>query len=307
MIIQSTHKTHKIMTRNDTTTSGDLSNNKFINTLPETEEHKFTSSIFANARGNFARLIFGLRNTVYLACFATILFFVSVASYFFIYWLLMRNDVHAWPIYFDYNLQSEQCQWIDENNLKERVNCPLSSAVLDDNGTSPSNETLSEEYLHRIPNKFNDQQCPPTAFVSLISGYNQWRAYDADILPRRKNSKGSRILKTKRPHFIQVVLTLPENFVNHEIGVFMVEVKLRDIDGNPLAISSRPAMLPYESVYVSTVRKSLLMGPLMLGTVMEAKTIIVDCFDHFYESLEKPLVCYLRATILSMFSIIFSQ
>ena len=100
-----------------------------------------------------------------------------------------------------------------------------------------------------------------------------------------------RIVSPKKLYFVDVALTLPESEIIRQLGMFMVEVDLRDAKGTIMASSSRSTMLPYESNMVSVIRKSILMGPLLLGAIPEARTVILKCFDHFVEHVDRPLVC----------------
>eukprot|EP00555_Chaetoceros_dichaeta_P014470 CAMPEP_0198263000 /NCGR_PEP_ID=MMETSP1447-20131203/11416_1 /TAXON_ID=420782 /ORGANISM="Chaetoceros dichaeta, Strain CCMP1751" /LENGTH=407 /DNA_ID=CAMNT_0043951437 /DNA_START=710 /DNA_END=1933 /DNA_ORIENTATION=+ len=56
-----------------------------------------------------------------------------------------------------------------------------------------------------------------------------------------------------------------------------------------LATSSRPAMLPHESPLVSMVRTGLSLGPLLFAGTGHTKTVVVDSFDQFVESGDRPL------------------
>ena len=69
----------------------------------------------------------------------------------------------------------------------------------------------------------------------------------------------------------------------------MVEVDLKDENGGMIASSSRATMLPYECDMVSTIRKCILIAPLIFGWMSEVKRVIVPSLDHFVESFEQPL------------------
>lgn len=71
--------------------------------------------------------------------------------------------------------------------------------------------------------------------------------------------------------------------------MFMLEVDLLASDGTMLASSGRPTMLPHESSLVGVARKLVLMGPMLIGAVAEARTVVLEPFDSYVESADKPL------------------
>ena len=171
-------------------------------------------------------------------------------------------------------------------------------------------EKVYFDYNHFSCSKERQQvgTCSPTAVVDLTTIHTQWNAYTPEVLPSSTtwnqdcgattNSADSqqhtcptrRRLVSQKSHFINLALKLPESTINQKLGMFTVEMYLYDANLSLLASSSRPAVLPYQSDYVLNVRKSVLMGPLVLGAVQEARTIMVESFDHYMESLEKPVV-----------------
>jgi hypothetical protein len=173
--------------------------------------------------------------------------------------------------------------------------------------------------------------CSPTAIVDLTAIHTQWNAYTPEVVPsstlfastvnedcgistRTDGSVDStsntcpttrRRLVSQKSYFINLALKLPESATNKNLGMFTVEMYLFDANLGLLASSSRPAVLPYQSAYVLNVRKSVLMGPLVLGAVHEARTIVVECFDHYMDSLERPLVRTRIHVCLYFFELIF--
>lgn len=206
----------------------------------------------------------------------------SVAIYGMLYWMVMPEPYAAEPIFFDYN-----------------YGCRSAHAG------AHANDRNKMEYGPEYPGKLH---CPPTAVVDLIALHTQWNAHVPSVSPLdmssiiKNNHKEEankdvrvvaprRILSPNKHYFIQVALTLPESPQNKDIGMFMIQMQMRDstVKRNLLASSSRPTMLPYQSTYVSTVRKSFSMIPLVLGALNEARTVVVECFDHFVESADYPL------------------
>jgi len=274
------------------------------------------------------------RTTLYVTCIISILLTLSLLYYLAIYWVVVYKGARmiTYPVYFDYHL------------------LPSSS-------TSSSN--CSEQYCgttNGIPPP-PPMIPPPTASIHLTAGHTQWYGYDPAVLPHTVPSNYYRyhsptttmmrtktaILKPNYPHFLQVLLTMPESNINRNLGMFMVQVLLRgdaddDADGNSengneynepsnsnsdeettekvppvnsqsqpqsqpqsqsqlqpalpqtiLATSSRPAMLPHESTLVSMVRTCLSLGPLLFTGTGHTKAVVVDSFDQFVESGDRPL------------------
>jgi len=219
-----------------------------------------------------------VKQTIYYTICGFVLFSTSVVMYAFLYSLVMPEHYATKPIFFDYNYKS------------------CGSAV-----------------------------CPPTAVIDLISLHTQWKAHVPDVIHHQKQQAydcqesdsieeectsnqhyADRILEPKQSYFIQVALTLPESKKNRGIGMFMIESVLKSKgqrmnisseanftkkkdEMQTLATSSRPTMLPYQSAYVSSIKKSFIMIPLILEAVPEARTVVVECFDHFRESITKPM------------------
>jgi hypothetical protein len=146
----------------------------------------------------------------------------------------------------------------------------------------------------------------PRAEIDLMFLHTQWNAYINDIVSpsfRNETDDKPRILEARQSYYIHLALTLPESSINRDIGMFMVHMKLYHSPSSTytayntnisehdllLATSSRPAMLPFQSTYVSVVKKSTIMIPLVIGAVPEARTIVVESFDHYLESFEYPL------------------
>jgi len=183
----------------------------------------------------------------------------------------------------------------------------------------PSNALTRDVFFDYTSNGNNILR--PKAEIELMSTHTQWTAYVDDIVdpmyrtedfnPSVASDEKPRILQPRQSYYIHLALTLPESSINRNIGMFMVNMKLyhsasctsiyrghHHLDNQQeyppdrdllLATSSRPAMLPFQSTYVSTVQKSAIMIPLIIGAIPEARTIIVESFDHFVESFKYPI------------------
>ena len=149
-------------------------------------------------------------------------------------------------------------------------------------------------------------QSAPVATVDLFSNHDSWQHYHPDIVPTPKQKK--RILKKGAPHYIEILLDLPESDTNREkIGIFSVvtqlqssppEVnKMENSNSNTtattttrlLASSTRTARMPHESFWISVVRKLICIIPHLLGAIPESRRVIVPSYRYFVESEEFPL------------------
>jgi hypothetical protein len=108
-----------------------------------------------------------------------------------------------------------------------------------------------------------------------------------NVLPPLKTS--TRILSKNTPHFLEVLLDLPESEHNRRVGLFGVHVQLQSSNSTVLASSMRTARLPHESRWVSVLRKILCIVPLMIGALEESRRITVPSFRFYVESQESPL------------------
>jgi hypothetical protein len=132
------------------------------------------------------------------------------------------------------------------------------------------------------------QQGSPHAIADLFSRQNQWEAHHPDIVPHPKAE--NRILPRRTPHYIEVLLDLPESEKNRNIGMFGVLAHLQSSNGTMLATSMRTARFPHESRWISVIRKAICIIPLMLGALQESRRVLVPSFRHFVESEALPLV-----------------
>ena len=151
-------------------------------------------------------------------------------------------------------------------------------------------------------------QSAPFAVVDLFSNHNSWQHYHPDVIPEAKDEK--HILKTGVPHYIEIILDLPESKTNLEkIGIFSIVVDLHSTtsgisdekscnytnsnssvgSSKLLASSTRTATMPHESFWITVVRKTICIIPHVLGAIPESRRVIVPSFRFFVESEELPL------------------
>jgi hypothetical protein len=128
----------------------------------------------------------------------------------------------------------------------------------------------------------------PWAVVDLFAKHTSWDALQMEVLPKPVASE--RLLKSKHPHFIEVVLTLPESNVNREAGIFGVVTELYSHNGTQLAVSRRSTRFPHQSLWITAVRQFVCLIPLLIGAIEEARTVVVPSFRHYVESSAHPLV-----------------
>ena len=240
-----------------------------------------------------------IKKTIYYTTYGIILSTTSMAMYAIFYCLVMPEHYATEPIFFDYNYKS--CG---------SAICPPTALI--------DLVSLNTQWQAHVPDVIH---FPEGKYGQQVGHHEGQGSDDIDIDAadcKMNHQSANRILQPKQTYFFQVALTLPESSKNRDIGMFMIESVLKskvqkatnrnsfDAEANliengelhvqeqeqelkTLATSSRPAMLPYQSTYVSSVKKSFIMIPLILEAVPEARTVVIECFDHFRESTEYPM------------------
>ena len=222
-----------------------------------------TGEARANARHTFEStqsIIKILIDTIWAAMRACTVLFVllstSLLNYLVIYFLYMPSRLAHEPLYFDYSCRSggitEQCTLATSNDC-----------------ATPSTSV-----------------CHPTARAHFLTDHTQWDPVVAEVAPKRLKS---RLLKPRKRYYIDTVLILPESVTNRDLGVFMVQMDLLDDEGAVLARSSRPAMLPFEGYIVGNFRKLLMLPPLLIGALPEARRLVICNFNNFVEHEDRYL------------------
>jgi hypothetical protein len=131
-------------------------------------------------------------------------------------------------------------------------------------------------------------QGAPWAVADLFARHSRWEAHHPDIVPLPKAK--TRILTSGRPHYIEILLDVPESDMNRYMGMFGVMVELQSSDGSKLASSIRTARVPYESLWISVVRKFICIIPHVIGALPESRRVLVPSFRYYVESNKLPLV-----------------
>ena len=226
-----------------------------------------------------------IKRTIYISFVSTVILTLSVLTYGLIYNLSMPRLAIRSPLYFDYNFVPERHlsgaygQYIEHQG---RRFCSSGS----DQGQGDD-----EKKMRQCTELTRDTRpAPPTAVVELNMQHTQWHAYHEEVLPvTYDDASGAHVIKPKKRHFVDLALTLPESDLNRQLGMLMVEVDLLASDGTLLASSGRPTMLPHESLLIGVARKVVLMGPILIGAVAEARTVVLEAFDSYVESPDMPL------------------
>ena len=225
---------------------------------------------------------------IFKSAFTFLAFFSSsIVLYGLVYLVVMPSHHASERLFFDYSglakhpapVLTEPSSSLPSTNIVKRgsnqKNRPPSS--------SPSRGTGSTiEEQSTIP------FTAPWAAADLFSKHSQWEAFHQDVIPSLKSNE--RILIAGQPYFLELALELPESDINQRAGVFGVQMELQASNGTKLASSIRTARLPHESSWVSVVRKSVWLVPLLLGAVHESRVVVIPSFGHFVESDDLPLV-----------------
>jgi len=200
-----------------------------------------------------------------------LLFITSLIAFILFYHLVMPPNVLIKPLYFDFT-----------NNIVQSnhrlYHGPEGAVFVEQSDHNSTHNHQTHENNHNQPY--------PAARADLFWIHTQWTAFNTPVTPPQRTT---RILQPDQRYFLDIALTLPDSDINRDIGVFMLEASLWDRNQTLLAVSRRSAMLPYQSLLMKITRKILLMIPLLLGTVSEAQTIVVNMLDHFVENNKYPL------------------
>ncbi|KAJ2295212.1 hypothetical protein IWW55_005523 [Coemansia sp. RSA 2706] len=123
-----------------------------------------------------------------------------------------------------------------------------------------------------------------------------------------------KFLSTSQAYTVALDLHVPASETNRALGVFMVELELRDRRGRAVHRSARAAMLPYRSAGVRALQTLVRAVPLALGLADESTWLHVPllerAFDrhftpitHAHVALSKPVQTYAASvTIRAQFS-----
>mmetsp|Transcript_24083 Transcript_24083/g.37163 ORF Transcript_24083/g.37163 Transcript_24083/m.37163 type:complete len:530 (+) Transcript_24083:151-1740(+) len=209
-----------------------------------------TRHAFESTQSIIKILVDTIWNAMMACTILFVLFSTSLLSYMVIYLLCMPSRLANEPLYFDYSCRpsfAEQCLAASDS-------------------ASPSTTV-----------------CHPTARAHFLSDHTQWDPIVTEVAPKKFKS---RLLKPRKRYYVDTVLVLPESVTNRDMGVFMVQMDLFDDNGVLLAQSSRPAMLPFEGYIVGTLRKILLLPPLLIGAVPEARRLVISNFNNFVENAD---------------------
>ena len=167
-----------------------------------------------------------------------------------------------------------------------------------DDNTNNNNINNNDDTIILIDKKLS----PVWGYVDLFSQHSKWDGYYTDVIPQPRTTK--RILPPKKPHYIDIVLDFPESSVNKNIGMFTVLVELTSFSGIKLASSVRTIRIPHESYWISIVRKTIWLIPIMIGAIQESRRIYIPSYRFFVESSMEPLVRIIKKGKLNTFMIV---
>jgi hypothetical protein len=212
------------------------------------------------------------------SCFAIVfLIAISVGTYALLWKAIMHGlDVQSHPIYFDYSPLSTGGPMIPTGvvDLRSIRRAPWIHSC--------DVESSSHHYHH------SSQQ----AEYACINSDNEEKTYRVGGGDEMGNkiSIEKAVLEPGKKYFFELSLTMPESNINKQLGIFMVNVALRSGDRSLLALSKQHSLLPFESLFVSLVRKTIYILPLASGILSETKTITLHVFDKYSDAnINKPV------------------
>ena len=226
-------------------------NNENNNNNNNAAFEQFSSNQYQRFQDAFVGLIPWVQKALYFILVGSFLLLTSICSYGALYRSLMPSNHVSEQLYFDYTCGSPTCPTTIDDQLTFETSIPIAS-------------------------------------VDIFSNHAPWIAHIPEVSLLRTSE--DRVLVARQAYFLEVVLHLPESETNRNAGMFGVQVELQTTNTTPLASSVRSAKLPYESKWIGVLRKIILIIPLLMGAVMERRTIVVPSYRHFIESSDAPLV-----------------
>jgi len=190
---------------------------------------------------------------------------LSIGTYAIIWNLIMQGlDVKSRPIFFDYN-HDESIMPTGIVDMRSTKSAPWVHACVESTSSNNNGDVCIKSDIKMSTNHYKD-----TDENEKDISYNE-----------------DSILLSGQRYFFELSLTLPESEINKQLGVFMVNVRLKSADRTLLATSKQHSMLPYESTLVSLFRKTMLILPLASGLLSETRTITLLSFDHYIDANNK--------------------
>lgn len=211
------------------------------------------------------------------SCFAIVfLIAISIGTYASFWKAIMQGlDVQSHQIYFDYSPLSTGGPMIPTGvvNLRSIRRAPWIHSCVQES-SSHDGHHFSQHVEYACINSDNEEM--------------KYRV-GGDEMDNKSISEKA-VLEPGKRYFFELSLTLTESDINKQLGVFMVNVALRSVDRSLLALSKQHSLLPFESLFVSLVRKTIYILPLASGILSETKTITLHAFDKYSDAnIKKPV------------------
>ncbi len=148
---------------------------------------------------------------------------------------------------------------------------------------------LMPKALVKEPLYFDYSVDPPTGRLNLLSAHKQWEYMSGSVSAgssRPEDPKDTRrFLRSDFEYTVDIAFELSKSNRNFDIGKFMAHLSLFDNLGNLVAKSSRPVVMPYQSI-VSLTLDSLVKYPFrLLGFcgVNEVTSVYVPMMTKYRE------------------------
>lgn len=143
--------------------------------------------------------------------------------------------------------------------------------------------------LVKEPLYFDYSVSPPTGKINLMSAHKQWEYMSGGVSSGSSRSEEEkdtrRFLRSDFEYTVDIAFELSKSNRNFDIGKFMAHLSLFDNLGDLVAKSSRPVVMPYQSV-VSLVMDSLVKFPFRLVGlcgVNEVTTVHIPMMTEYRE------------------------
>ena len=144
---------------------------------------------------------------------------------------------------------------------------------------------IPKEFSHRLYFDFDEKL--PLARWNLLEAEDQWTSY----LPFTSKYKLNQIIQPQIRYQVELSFLLPTSSQNMNTAKFMCHLFIQDISEKHLAKSSRPVIIPYQSLVTRSLFSILEFPFRMLGVLkpIEAKHVTLVMMNNFYTTAVLPV------------------
>ena len=144
---------------------------------------------------------------------------------------------------------------------------------------------VPREFTHRLYFDFDEKL--PQARWNLLETEDQWTSY----LPFTAKSKINKIILPQIRYQVELSFLLPTSSQNMNTAKFMCHLYIQELSEKNLAKSSRPVIIPYQSLVTRCLFSVLEFPFRVIGflQLIEAKRVKMVMMNNFYTTAVLPV------------------